>query len=119
MTSKRLARQMNTNCSVEWSKDLKIDRDQGPDCEIKMVRMIYKIQSDWREAAQLVYDVDDDNWSFVVNAWANGPEGALKGGDCLYVATALQDILQDVNDTIKAYSRYNYMNIEEWIREIP
>ncbi len=120
MTSKRISKDGNVN--VEWSKDLKIDRDHGPDCEIKMVRMIYKIQDDWREAAQLVYDVDDDNWSFVVNAWANGSEVLYKGGDCLYVATALQDILQDVNDTIKTYKRCHVANgdhIEEWIRQIP
>ena len=113
---------MTNNVNVEWSKDLKIDRDHGPDCGIKMVRIIYKIQSDWREAAQLVYDVDDDNWSLVVNAWANGSEVLYKGGDCLYVATALQDILQDVNDTIKTYKRCHVANgdhIEEWIRQIP
>ena len=61
MTSKRISREHNVN--VEWSKDLKIDRDHGPDCEIKMIRIIYKIQSDWREAAQLVYEVDDDNFA--------------------------------------------------------
>ncbi len=116
MTSKRTARQFGSTMNVNWTKDLRLDRH---DCEIKMVRMDYRIQDDWREAVQLVYDVDDDNWSLRVNASANGPEGSIKGGNCLFVATALEAIIEDVNATIMTQIRYKDLHVEQWVKEIP